>query len=352
MDQLIHARHDASINGDIIPSEIAPLTCTNPQAEMHQTWPSATDTEAAPSVAILMCTYHGKHYLADQLDSIAQQSHSNWKVFVSDDGSEDETHHLLKQYKSKWPAKRLSIYSGPAKGFAANFLSLICNPDTKADFYAFADQDDIWEQDKLERALKWLRAVPAETPAVYCSRTRLVDSENREIGLSPLFAKKPSFQNALVQSIAGGNTMVFNNAARNLLRTAGPDVSVITHDWWMYLVVTGCGGEVHYDPHPSIRYRQHTGNLVGMNNSWNARLKRIHMLIRGHFQDWNDRNVAALLRINEKLTPENIKIFQNFLKARQSSLVPRLYYFKRSGIYRQTLFGTVGLIMAAIFAKL
>lgn len=352
MDQFIHARHGITLNGDRSSVETARSACTSAQAGMCTTPSNAPNTDDVPSVAILMCTYHGQHYLADQLNSIAQQSHTNWKLFVSDDGSEDDTHHLLEHYQNQWPAGRLSLSSGPAKGFAANFLSLICNSGTRADFYAFADQDDIWEQDKLERALNWLRSIPASTPAVYCSRTRLVDSDNREIGLSPLFSKPPSFQNALVQSIAGGNTMVFNNAARDLLRTAGPDVPVITHDWWMYLAITGCGGKVYYDPHPAIRYRQHTGNLVGMNNSWRARLKRIQMLRRGQFQAWNDRNIAALLKLQEKLTPENADIFQRFLKARQSGLFLRLYHFKRSGIYRQTLFGTLGLIVAAIFGKL
>lgn len=307
---------------------------------------------ALPKVAILLCTYHGQHYLAEQLDSFAAQTHSNWEVWASDDGSEDDTHAILEAYQKTWPAGRLSIHFGPAEGFAANFLSLTCKASIEADYYAYSDQDDVWEADKLERAVRWLETIPPNIPALYCSRTRLVDADNYEIGLSPLFSKPPSFANALMQNIGGGNTMVFNNAARALLREAGEDTLVITHDWWAYMVVTGCGGKVFYDSYPSLRYRQHDGNLVGMNATWAARFKRIRMLWEGRFRSWNDSNIAALRKLQHKLTPENLETLERFAKARQMSLIPRLIHLKRSGIYRQTLFGNLGLIAAAVFGKI
>lgn len=308
--------------------------------------------DVLPKVAILLCTYHGQQYLAEQLDSFQAQSHSNWEVWASDDGSEDDTHAILEAYRQKWPASRLSIHFGPAEGFAANFLSLTCKASIEADYYAYSDQDDVWEVDKLERAVRWLETIPHNIPALYCSRTRLVDADNNEIGLSPLFSKPPSFANALMQNIGGGNTMVFNNAARALLREAGEDTPVITHDWWAYVVVTGCGGKVFYDSYPSLRYRQHDGNLVGMNATWAARFKRILMLWEGRFRNWNDSNIAGLRKLQHKLTPENRETLDRFAKAREMSLMPRLIHLKRSGIYRQTLFGNLGLIVAAIFGKI
>jgi len=146
--------------------------------------------------------------------------------------------------------------------------------------------------------------------------------------------------------------MVFNNAARALLREAGEDTPVITHDWWAYMVVTGCGGQVFYDTEPTLRYRQHNGNLVGMNATWPARFKRIRMLFQGRFRMWNDSNIAALRAISHRLAPKNREILERFATARQVSLIPRLIHLKRSGIYRQTLFGNLGLIAAAIFGKI
>lgn len=307
--------------------------------------------QALPKVAILLCTYHGQHYLADQLDSFAAQSHPNWVVWASDDGSQDDTHAILETYRDKWGSDRLSIHFGPAEGFVANFLSLTCHASIQADIYAYSDQDDIWEADKLQRAVDWLKSLPKGVPGLYCSRTRLVDANNQEIGLSPLFSKPPSFANALMQNVGGGNTMVFNDAARRLLCEAG-EVDVITHDWWAYLVVSGCGGEVFYDAYPSLRYRQHEGNLVGMNSSWPARFKRIRMLWQGRFKELNDRHLYALQRIHHKLTPENQSTLNQFAKARQRWLLPRLWELRQSGIYRQTALGNLGLIAAAVFRKI
>jgi glycosyltransferase involved in cell wall biosynthesis len=313
---------------------------------------AAQDIAPSPKVAVLLCTYHGQHYLAEQLDSFAAQTHKNWEVWASDDGSEDDTYAILQAYKQKWPVNRISVHNGPAEGFTANFLSLTCKASIEADYYAYSDQDDVWEADKLERAVQWLETIPSDTPALYCSRTRLVDSRNNEIGLSPLFSKPPSFANALMQNIGGGNTMVFNNAARSLLREAGEDLPVIIHDWWAYMVVTGCGGQVFYDPHPSLRYRQHGNNLIGGNATWTTRLERIRMLWRGQFRDWNDCNIAALRKLQHRLTSENLELLERFAKARDMSLIPRLFHLKYSGIYRQTMLSELMLIAAAIFKKI
>ncbi|MBQ6657400.1 MAG: glycosyltransferase family 2 protein [Ottowia sp.] len=305
-----------------------------------------------PKVAILLCTYNGQDYLAEQLDSFHSQSHTNWEVWASDDGSKDSTRAILDTYQQKWPLGRLSIDSGPASGAVANFLTLTCNASIDADYYAYSDQDDVWEADKLERAVQWLESIPHNIPALYCSRTRLVDVANNEIGFSPLFAKPPGFANAIVQNIASGNTMVFNNALRALLREAGKDISVAVHDWWAYIVVTGCGGEVFYDRYPSLRYRQHEGNLIGMNSTWHARLERIRMLWAGVFKGRNDSNIASLRTLQHRLTPKSSETLDCFARARNMSLVPRLTHLKRSGIYRQTLCDNLALIIAAFFGKI
>ena len=146
--------------------------------------------------------------------------------------------------------------------------------------------------------------------------------------------------------------MVFNNAARELLRLAGPDVGVITHDWWAYLVVMGCGGRVHYDPIPTVRYRQHGGNLVGSNVDFGARCARIKMLWKGRFKELNDQHIIALERLKLQMTDESKATLAEFCSARARSLIPRAIGFKRSGIYRQTLLGDIGLIVATLFKKM
>lgn len=315
---------------------------------------AAANNSGKPSakVAVLLCTMHGQEFLDEQLASIEQQSHPDWVLYASDDGSLDDTHVILERFLARAGNEKVSIHSGPAQGYAKNFLFLTCGAGKCADYYAYADQDDIWESDKLSRAVGWLESVPADTPALYCSRTRLINRDGHPIGLSPLFARHPSFCNALVQNIGGGNTMVFNEAARILLKKAGGGTPVVSHDWWAYMVVTGCGGRVCYDPCPTVRYRQHENNLIGANTEWCARLSRIKLLLRNRFRVWNDINTSALQKIYADLTPENRKIFDLFCEARTRPLLPRLLGLKRAGIYRQTLPGNASLIAAALLNKL
>ena len=202
------------------------------------------------------------------------------------------------------------------------------------------------------RALHWLKTIPNEIPALYCSRTCLVDTENKEIGYSPLFEKAPSFANALTQNIGGGNTMVYNAPARALLQDAAEYAPSVNHDWWTYLVASGCGGLVFYDTFPSLRYRQHQDNLVGMNSSWRARFQRIRLLWQGQFKEWNENNTTGLLKLYERLSPENRNVLDQFCAARQESLILRLKNLRQSGVYRQTLLGNIGLVAAAIFKKM
>jgi Glycosyl transferase family 2 len=305
-----------------------------------------------PKVAVLMCTMQGQRFLAEQLNSIATQTHPAWEVWASDDGSHDHTHAILTHYQDHWGEDRLSLHAGPAEGSTANFLSLTCRADIDADYFAYADQDDIWESDKLERAVQWLQSVPRHIPALYGSRTQLVDARNQYLGYSPLFGRPPSFANALVQNIAGGNTMVFNRAARDLLIEAGEHTEAITHDWWAYMLVTGCGGLVHYDPHPTVRYRQHDANQFGGNRSLKAALLRTKLLLRGRFRSWIDVNTRSLDAVRDMLMPDHRETLDVFSASRRRGLLPRLLMLRRSGVYRQTWIGNIGLYLAAAINRL
>jgi glycosyltransferase involved in cell wall biosynthesis len=307
-------------------------------------------TTKVPLVAVLLCTRNGDLFLEEQIDSIYAQDHRNLAVWVSDDGSEDDTSLILRKYKELTRTNGFSIRSGPQKGFVANFHSLIYCPNIQADYYAYADQDDIWEPDKLSRAVAALENIPNDTPAVYCSRTRVVDKNGNDMNFSPLFKKPPSFANALVQNVGGGNTMVMNNSARELLNAAC-NSTVVSHDWWAYILTTGAGGTVIYDPYPSVKYRQHDNNMVGHNSDWKSRLVRLWWLMKGRFREWNSLNIQALQQGRHLLTPENQSILDEFCAARKSWLISRILSFKRAGLYRQTLLGNLGLIAAVVLKK-
>lgn len=302
-------------------------------------------------IAILMCTYNGDAHLVEQLDSIRQQSFKCIDIWVSDDGSSDNTLATLEAYRANWPLGRFEILHGPQCGFAANFLSLACNSDIQADFYAYSDQDDIWEIDKLSRAIHEITPY-SQTPALYCSRTRLIAECGKPMHIkSPRFHRKPSFANALVQSIAGSNTMVFNDLARQVVLKAGLQ-KVISHDWWTYMLVSGTSGYVYYDATPSIRYRQHSDNHVGTNVGFLAKLKRLIMLLKGDYSNWNKTHCDSLSHVSGLLSPEHYITLDYFIKARNSGLLKRLMWLKKSGVYRQTLEGNIALWIAAFLNKI
>lgn len=303
-------------------------------------------------VAILLCTYNGVKFLAEQLDSLEAQTHHNWVVIASDDGSTDQTLEILQQYRAKWPPGKLSIRSGPQKGFCQNFLSLACDPEIKADYYAFCDQDDVWLPEKLSIALVNIAFnQQLNIPYLYCGRTNYVTENLKSCGISPLFVFPPSFRNALVQSIAGGNTMVFNVALKRLIENAGP-LDVPSHDWWVYILVTGSGGVVFYDQVGHILYRQHDGALVGGNNTYYAKTKRLIMVFQGRFQDWNKKNLSALVYKSELLSELNKEVLTWFCRIGTARLMERIRILGVCGIYRQTRLGTIHLYIATVFNKL
>lgn len=309
--------------------------------------------EQASRVAILLTTYNGEEYLQEQLDSIAGQTYRNWKLYASDDGSTDSTLDILELFQRQQGANQVHLFEGPRKGFAQNFLSLIRNADIRGDYFAFCDQDDIWFAHKLERAVARLDVLPEGTsPAVYCSRTRLIDEVGNFIGYSPCFKRLPSFRNALVQSLAGANTMLLNQSARSLLAKIPITAPVVSHDWLCYLLVTGSGGEVIYDAEPTLDYRQHGGNLIGSNSSWGDRLVRVRRMLSGTFRQWNQDNLVTLRYCIESLDEPSRHAITHFERARQASLPKRFFLLRKAGVYRQTVFGTAGLLIAACIGRL
>ncbi len=313
---------------------------------------SCTSPDCPAKVAILLSTYNGAAYLREQLESLIAQTCQDWVIHASDDGSSDDTLGILREYQRRLGPARLLIHAGPRQGFAANFLSSIRRTQGQADYFAFCDQDDLWQPDKLARGLAWAASHPADLPLLYCSRTRLIDADGLGIGFSPLFRRAPSFANALVQSIAGGNTMLFNAATARLLSLTPDHVPIISHDWWTYIIVTGCGGRVNYDAHPAIDYRQHGNNLIGSNSSVRDRLVRLHRMLKGTFRHWNDVNLEAVSHFRQHLTYENQQILELFGSARRAPLYRKLSLISQSGVYRQTLPGNLGLVAASLMQRL
>jgi len=305
--------------------------------------------ESKPQITVVLAQFDDATFIYEQIQSIESQEGVNVHLLICSDGGIEPDYSELFCANERSVITKAEVRRNTRNlGFAKNFL-VNAKSAPKSEFYAFSDQDDIWLSTKLERAINKIKLHPQNLPILYCARTQITDASAQEdLGFSPKFTKTPSFRNALVQNIGGGNTMVMNQAAWNLVTKLDQSDSVISHDWWSYQIVSGAGGIVIYDDVPSMKYRQHNKNIVGANNNWRARGHRIESLFQGRFKDWNEVNLQALKANESLLTETNKRVMQDFAVARNSGLFKRLFLFWRSGVYRQTVLGNLGLIFGIL----
>jgi glycosyltransferase involved in cell wall biosynthesis len=300
---------------------------------------------------ILLGSHNGERFLAEQLKSFSAQTHETWSLLVSDDRSTDMTREVVGQFSQACSGHNINLIEGPKQGFARNFFQLMEKADPTAEYFALSDQDDIWLPGKLQRAIEVLAPLPAEKPALYCGRSFLIDENGSRIGRSPHFSRPPSFGNALLQNIASGNTMVFNAAARRLAVEASV-AGLPYHDWWLYLIISGAGGSVIYDPEPQVLYRQHGSNLIGNNAGMLSRSRRLMRLLYGNYPLWTCRENLLAPQILTRLSSENRSIIEDFIRMSQRGGLRSLALFKRHGIYRQEMLGEVPFALALLLGVL
>ncbi len=301
-----------------------------------------------PTVAIVLATCNGEKYLSEQLDSLLNQQQVNVHIYIQDDNSNDNTLNIIKYYKEKYPENFKNLFQCNFNNPCKNFLNLINKIDNHYEYYAFADQDDVWFQDKLIHAINVLK----QGHDLYCGRTEIVDSKLIYNGYSPLFPFPPSFQNAIVQSIAGGNTMVFNKTIFNLLKE-NCNVDVQSHDWWTYILTTFTGHKVFYDKNPKVLYRQHNKNHNGSNIGFINQLTRIFYVLKGRYKTWTDKHFLELSRIVDIGTKNSLKTFYQYgiLRNRRYLFRFSLNDINRVGIYRQTTQGNLFLKLAIFLRR-
>jgi hypothetical protein len=299
-------------------------------------------------VAVMLGAQQGQRHLADQVEALLAQRHGDWSLFVADGRRDPGSADPLQMLRRRLPATRLTIAPETAVTRGTGLLALLGKAPGDADHYAWLAQDDLWEADHLARAVAALAAVPAHVPALYCSRTRLVDAHDRTVGCSPPLERAPGFAHALVRNPGGGNTMVLNAAARALLLRAG-EQEVASDAWWIHMAVTACGGRVLVDAQPSVRYRQPDHALAPAMSglAW----RRAKALLSGQLRTWSDKHLRALEALRGDLTPKNRMIALRFARARQQPLAQRLVGFRRAGVYRQGMLDNVALFAAAVLNK-
>ena len=224
------------------------------------------------SITVLMSTYNGSKYLREQIDSIFSQKNVCVSLLVRDDGSKDETREILEEYKKK---KEVKWYSGDNLGSAKSFFNLL-TVAPESDYYAFCDQDDLWDIDKLSIAISYLEG-KTDKYAIYCCGTRIVDKDLNIIEMHKLDSRRSLTTHMIIAGVSG-NTVVINKKLKDKLIQHIPR-NIIMHDSWCFKVAICLGADVFIDPEPHISYRQHENNVVGMETSLKAKVNKFFAII-------------------------------------------------------------------------
>lgn len=219
-------------------------------------------------VKILLSTYNGDQYLKEQIESILGQEDVITDILARDDGSNDFSISILNSYGIKF-------FQGKNMGAKDSFLELIMKTDATNEFYAFCDQDDIWDKNKLKVAVEYLDDYK-NTPALYfCERKVLIENEIVEYTkMNELL----DYHCLLFKSVAAGCTIVINREMLLLLRKYYPK-HIAMHDSWM-IIICSLFGKIIYDEIPHINYRIHENNAVGIISKKKLWIKRIRNMIK------------------------------------------------------------------------
>lgn len=277
-------------------------------------------------VCVLMSTYNGEKYLRDQIDSILGQKKVDLYIAIRDDGSTDRTNEIIKEYLEK--NENILFFKGKNLGVGESFLHLLSiAPDM--DYYAFADQDDVWLEDKLITAINMIKRVEHKrsfadfypgngfpisgemieresedikinndsfvVPVLYASNQILVDAGLNQIGNREVDITECDLYSSISSNKVYGCTMVFNQELKKHFLACGkPNDNVIkvkNHDAWM-LYIAFVLGYVIYDKKGRILYRQHGGNVVGgLRPSFFDIIKRKY----NHFTKQTNRGIFTLI---------------------------------------------------------
>ncbi len=252
-------------------------------------------------IAVLLSSYNGRRFLPEQLESLANQTVAgNITVYIRNDGSDDDCADILAYWSNK---VRIRQMSGQNLGPAQSFWKLFCDESIQADYYAFCDQDDVWDADKLERAVAALTG----DKHLYCCNCRLIDAEGRLLqAYNQTGTPVITLPRLFVSGVAQGCAMVFTHALRQFIRTAAPKC-IPMHDIVVMLYALGFG-EIVWDEIPRFGYRVHGSNMVAKNN------KSLVQKLRTVYWNWKNSSknsmgtvAAEMLQKARGLSPEDVR---------------------------------------------
>lgn len=293
------------------------------------------------NIAVLMTTYNGEKFLEEQICSILNQK-TEYKIqlIVRDDGSNDNTINILERYSSQG---KLIYSKGKNIGTAKGFINLLkSNPGF--DYYAFADQDDVWMENKIQIGISSIKN--RNKPALYCSNCELVDEKMNSLGRNA-HRKTPTFSLASIlclASCAQGCTSVFNRQLAKIIQDNVIPNKFIMHDSLLTCLCALVDGDIIYDDTPSMKYRMHSANVFGLKTA----KQNLLGVLRDRYEEIVTRNQismyeqeeAIMSTYNTYISEENKKMC-NLVISAQNSIVSRIKLIMNKSLKHDTLNKTI-----------
>lgn len=259
-------------------------------------------------VQVLLSTYNGEKYIKEQIESILNQKEVEVSLLIRDDASSDKTIEIIGKLADK--NNNIIYYKDENLGPARSFMDLLYKSG-EYDYYAFADQDDIWKKQKLISAINMLKEKENE-PSLYMSALEVVD-ENLNLIETKKVNGNLSFEGEMIRNFATGCTMVLNKKLCDIIKQYNPSY-LIMHDSWITRVCYAVGGNVIIDDNSYIKYRQHTGNVLGYKDEGFQKIKR-------QFNIAFKNNISMRVNIAKELKKGYYKMLTNEAKEVVDNLI-------------------------------
>ena len=292
-------------------------------------------------IAVLLASYNGVKYIKEQVDSILNQKEVDVTIFISDDLSTDKTIEYLQDIYKDF--KNIVYLPSGLKfgGAGKNFFRLIKDVDFSSfDFISFVDQDDIWYEDKLIRAIKMIEDKQIDA---YSSNILAFWEDGKEMIINK--SSSQARYDYLFEAAGPGCTYVLKKDLAIFLQKFicenWEDVNKVElHDWFIYAFARENNYKWHIDEKPSMRYRQHTSNQVGANDGLKAKLKRLKKV----FSSWYREEIIKIIKV---LRLENKYKFSKYIL--NKSYLNNLLLLKYSFEFRRNKKEKIFLLILFIF---
>ena len=313
-------------------------------------------------ITIIMAVYNGQEYIREQLESLKDQTYTEWRLVIRDDRSSDKTAEIVKKFSDEVEQEVIFKVNEKPSGSAKNNFALLINDAKESDYVMFCDQDDIWKKDKIEITFNKMKQVEErygrDFPLLVHGDVEVID-ENGNINADSMFemshinadSKLPQI---LIQNHVTGCTMMCNKKLIAGISEYASSEYIIMHDYLAALYAS-VFGKIEVIKKPLLSYRQHSGNSVGDKNNNNPvyLLKRLANGRKSYKEamETSRNQVKFFVEIyREELAAEKYckeyELMSGYASLGSRAKLYRIMFYKKNHIWKN---GTIRKIMQVIW---